>query len=670
MSFHPKPMAKVKDTDQERLLTRRAFVLGGMQMGLFGVLGWRLYDLQVRQGERYRTLAEENRISTRILLPHRGLVYDRRKVVMARNEQNFRAELALDQVQDPRDTLRKLYGYLPFEDFERARIEKDIRRKSAQTSVLLRDNLTWDELALLELRTPELPGVAIVSGEVRSYPDGVSTAHILGYTGAPTEKEAGNDPLLNNPGMRIGKGGVEKIYDLELRGTPGAEQLEVNVHGQPVRELARRAGTRGHDVTLTIDMELQNYVQKRLSGERSASAVILDAQTGAVYAFASYPSFDANLFTRGISRTDYKRLNTDSDKPLLNKALMGMYAPGSTFKTVVALAAQESGISPSTRFYCPGHMDLGNNRFHCWKKGGHGTVDMLHAITQSCDVYFYHLGQKIGIDTIAKYARMMGLGTPTGIDLPHEKGGLVPDREWKKKRFKQNWGPGETLIASIGQGYMLATTLQLAVMSARIANGGRAVVPHVMKSVEDVKRATETFPSLPIDPAHLDLVRRGMAGVCAAGGTAYSARIEAAGYEMAGKTGTSQVRRISKAERAKGVIPNEKRPWDERDHALFVAFAPVNAPRYAAAVIVEHGGGGGKVAGPIARDILMYTQHLDPAGVLPVPLSLLPADAQAPANTPSGANSPDNSPDNVDDMLPDQDMAPDDMPDDEGDGVE
>lgn len=667
-------MAKVKDTDQERLLTRRAFVLGAAQTGLFGVLGWRLYDLQIKQGERYRTLAEENRISTRVLLPHRGLIYDRRKVVMARNEQNFHAELALDQASDPRETLRKLYSFMPFEDFERARIEKDMRRKQAQPSILLRDNLSWDELALLELRAPELPGVAIVTGEVRSYPDGVSTAHILGYTGAPTEKEAGDDPLLNNPGYRIGKGGVEKIYEMDLRGTPGSEQVEVNVHGQPVRELAKRAGLRGHDVTLTIDMELQNYVQNRLAKERSASAVIMDAQTGAVYAFSSYPSFDANLFARGISRADYKRLNTDGDKPLLDKALMGMYAPGSTFKTVVALAAQESGVSPATRFYCPGHMDLGNNRFHCWKKGGHGTVDMYHALSQSCDVYFYHIGQKIGIDTIAKYARMMGLGEPTGIDLPHEKPGLVPDREWKKKRFKENWGPGETLIASIGQGYMLATTLQLAVMASRIANGGRAVVPHVMKSIEEVRRASETFPSLPVDPAHLDLVRRGMAGVTSAGGTAYAARIDVPGYEMAGKTGTSQVRRISKAERAKGVIPNEKRPWEERDHALFVAFAPVNAPRYAAAVIVEHGGGGGKVAGPIARDILMYTQHLDPAGALPKPLSVLPDDAPQKTDTGNGAlapdASPDNAPDTTDDMLPDQDMAPDDMPDDEGDGVE
>jgi penicillin-binding protein 2 len=652
-------MAKVHDTDQGRLLTRRAFLLGGAQAALFTVLAGRLYDLQILQGERYRTLAEENRISTRIILPDRGLILDRRGLILARNEVSFRAELVTDQIKDPRATLRQLYGLLPFEDWERRRIEKDLRRRTV-ASILVRDNLSWDELSLLELHTPDLPGLAIEAGQARSYPSGEATAHILGYTGPPSEKEAGDDPLLNHPGFRIGKGGLEKIYEPYLRGIPGSEQVEVNVHGRPVRDLARRDGIRGNDLKLTLDMELQEFTQKRLTSEQSASAVVMDAQTGSLYALCSHPTFDANLFTRGISKNEFKRLNEDPLKPLLNKAIMGLYAPGSTFKVAMALTALETGVSPNTRFYCPGHLDLGNHRFHCWKRGGHGNVDLYRAITQSCDVFFYRLSQKVGIDAIEHYARLLGLGAKTGLDLPNEKSGLMPNRAWKKKRFKQEWSPGETLIASIGQGYMLSTTLQLAVMTARIANGGRAVVPHVMESISETVRARESFPGLPVNPANLAFIRTAMAGVCQPGGTAYGARIDIPGYEIGGKTGTSQVRRITRAERATGVIPNEKRPWDDRDHALFISFAPAHAPRYVAAVIVDHGGGGSKVAAPIARDILIQVQRIDPAKALVKPLVIPQPAEQQPPKQIFAPQEPED-----DDMLPDNDMLPGAMPDDE-----
>lgn len=621
-------MSIIRDTDRGRLLTRRAFMVGGAQVGLFALLMGRLYDLQILKGEQYRTLAEENRISTRLVLPDRGLILDRNEGVLARNEVNFRAEFVPDQVANPKEALKKFYEILPLEDWEKKRIQRDLKRSRSFLSILLRDNLSWDELALLELRTPELPGVVIEAGSARAYPLGATTAHILGYIGAPTEAEAGNDPLLNQPGFKFGKSGVEKIYDHDLRGVAGSEQQEVNVHGRPVRELARRDGIAGHDVKLSLDMRLQDYVQKRLATEQSASAVVMDAHTGSLYAMASHPSFDPNLFARGISKENFKRLNEDPLKPLLNKALMGQFAPGSTFKVVMTLAALENGISPGTSFFCPGHMEFGNHTFHCWKKQGHGTMDLHAAMVNSCDVYFYRLSQKLGIEPIDAMARKLGMGSLVGIDLPHEKGGLIPNREWKKKRFNENWMPSETLIASIGQGYMLATPLQLAVMTARAINGGNAVVPHVMDSVKTVRRAAMEFPSLGIKKSSLDFVVKAMADVCRPGGTAYGARIPADGYEMGGKTGTSQVRRISKAERAKGVIPNEKRPWEERDHALFVGFAPAHAPRYVVSVVVEHGGGGGKVAGPIARDILIHTQRLDPAHVLPKPLDILPPDEQ------------------------------------------
>ncbi len=613
-------MSIVRDTDRGRLLTRRAFLIGGMQASLFGVLFNRLYNLQVKEGDRYVTLAEENRVSMRVVLPPRGLITDRQGLILARSDKSFRAVLVPEQTRDVKQTLRTLYEMMPFEDWEKKRIQRDIKKSRTFVPVLLRENIDWEALSLLELHTPELPGVVIEAGETRYYPYKESTAHILGYVGAPTEDEAKNDPLLSQPSFRLGKSGVERIYDLDLRGEPGNSHLEVNAYGRPVRELEKHEGKSGHELRLTIDMSLQEFAQKRLTAEQSASAVVMDCVDGSIYSIASHPSFDPNQFTYGISKDLWGKLNNDPLVPLINKAVMGLYAPGSTFKVVVALAALEMGISPKTSYFCPGHLDFGNHRFHCWKKGGHGSVDMKKGLFQSCDVFFYHVSQKIGIDKIYDMAKMLGLSQKLGVDLPNEKAGLVPNREWKQKNYKEAWQPGETLVASIGQGYMLATPLQLAVMTARIASGGLAIKPHVMQSVKDLKRAQETFPPLPLKPENIQFIQDAMLAVCKPGGTAAASQIPVAGYEIGGKTGTSQVRRISKAERSKGVIPNEKRPWEERDHALFISFAPAQNPRYVCCVVVEHGGGGSKNAAPIARDLLIEVMKRDPAKALPKPL--------------------------------------------------
>lgn len=648
-------MAVIRDTDRGRLLTRRAFLVAGAQLGFFGVLFNRLYSLQVKEGDKFQTMAEENRVSMRVVLPPRGLITDRAGVILGHSEKSFRAELVPEQTPDVHETLRRIYALLPFEDWEKKRIQRDLKKNRSFVPLLLRENLNWEQLALLELHTPDLPGMVIEAGETRHYPFSESTAHILGYIGAPTEEEAKNDPLLSQPSFRIGKSGVERVYDADLRGRAGSMQMEVNAYGRPVRELTRQDGISGNELRLSIDIELQKFTQKRLSAEPSASAVLMDAVDGSVYAIASHPSFDPNLFTYGISKDVWGRLNNDPLVPLINKAVMGLYAPGSTYKMAVALSALESGISPKTSFYCPGHLDFGNHRFHCWKKGGHGTVDMRKGITQSCDVYFYHLSQKVGIDKIHETSKILGLSQRVGIDLPHEKAGLVPSREWKQKNFKEGWQPGETLVASIGQGYMLATPLQLAVMTARLASG-REVKPHVMLSIKDKGRAQQEFPLLAVKPENLAIIRDAMAGVCRPGGTAAASQIPVLGYEIAGKTGTSQVRRISKSERAKGVIPNEKRPWQERDHALFVSFAPVGNPRYVVSVIVEHGGGGSKVAAPIARDILIETMRRDPAKALPRPLDMPAVKDTAPASKP--IEEPDME-DEEEELLDDELLQPD-----------
>jgi penicillin-binding protein 2 len=455
------------------------------------------------------------------------------------------------------------------------------------------------------------------------------------------EREQTGDPLLELPGFRIGKQGAEKQYDLQLRGAAGTSHLEVNALGRVIRELRREEGKPGRDLVLTLDSALQNFTHERLKGERSASAVVLDVRNGDVLALASSPGYDPNIFNTGLTQKTWNSLVHNPLSPLTNKAIAGQYAPGSTFKMMVALAGLEAGISPETTTYCPGFMRLGKGRFHCWKRQGHGRVNMYEGIKYSCDVFFYDLARKIGIDRIAEMANRFGLGAPVEIDLPGERGGTIPTRAWKRANYGEAWQGGETLVSAIGQGFVLATPLQLAVMVARIANGGYAVKPRMTRppapSAEPAAAAPEPgtgaggegdgvtaaseFPSLDISEAHMRVIHKAMDLVTnSRRGTAYRARIKEEGWEMAGKTGTSQVRRITMAERAAGITKNEDLPWRRRDHALFVSFAPVDRPRYACAVVVEHGGGGSKVAAPIARDILIETQRLDPAATDPVRL--------------------------------------------------
>ncbi|HKK23317.1 MAG TPA: penicillin-binding protein 2 [Pseudohaliea sp.] len=606
-----------RETERYRSLTRRALVLGGLQTGLFGALAGRMYYLQVVERERYRVLAEENRINIRLSVPSRGRIVDRFGVPLAVNNQNFRVVLVAEEAGDVEETLDHLSRIVTLTDFERRRALRDIGRRRAFVPVTLVENLDWRQVSRLEANAPRLPGVSIEVGELRHYPHGPATAHILGHVGAVSESELTGDPVLALPGFRIGKTGVERQLEENLRGQAGASQVEVNALGRVIRELHRDEGTPGADVRLTIDIGLQEYVQDRLRAERSAAAVVLDVETGEVFAMASQPSFDPNQFTTGISLDAWNGLINDPHGPLNNKAITGQYAPGSTFKMLVALAALEEGIiGPGYQAWCPGFLELGNHRFHCWRRGGHGWMALGEAISQSCDVYFYELSRRIGIEKIAAMANRFGLGGPTGIDLPGEKEGLMPTRAWKQAMLGQPWQPGETLIAAIGQGYVLATPLQLAVMTARIANGRGQVRPRVTLRVGETGASSTDVPpaALGVSETSLALIRDGMVRVTSSPtGTARWAQIDVAGMEMAGKTGTSQVRRISTAERISGIVGNEDRPWRLRDHALFVAYAPIHAPRYAAAVVVEHGGSGSRTAAPIARDILLDCQQRNPA---------------------------------------------------------
>lgn len=605
-----------REIEKSRLFSRRAILIGGAKVSLLSLLLGRLYYLQIMQQDRFKVLAEDNRINMRLIPPPRGQILDRTGLALAINQQNYRVVLLPEQVAKLSDILDSLSGLVNLSEFDRKRIERDFRNVGGLNAVLVRDNLTWEQVSAISLHMPELPGADIEVGEVRTYPYTTMTSHIIGYVGPVTqsEKDSGK-ALFTMPGFRIGKNGVERQYDEVLSGEPGELQLEMNAKGRVVRELARNEPVAGKDVKLTIDIGLQQFVEKRLELEQSAAAVVLDIYTGAVYSLVSHPGFDPNLFTYGISQQDWDLLNNDPYVPLLNKALDGVYAPGSVFKIVTAMAGLDAGIlRAKDTVYCPGHVDLGNHRFHCWKRGGHGTLNFVQAMAGSCDTFFYDLGKRVGVDRIHMMAQRLGLGQKTGIDFPHERSGLIPSRSWKMATRNSSWQQGETLITAIGQGYVLTSPMQLAVMAARIANGGYAVKPFIMKNDRDVSSPTPQGRSLDFDPKHLALLHESLSAVVNLPiGTAHSARIMEEGLSMAGKTGTAQVRRITTAERADGVLKNEAIPWKDRDHALFVGYGPVEQPRYACAVIVEHGGSGAHTAAPIVRDILAACQKRNPA---------------------------------------------------------
>ena len=610
-----------RDLDRLKKFSRRSLLLGGGKAVLLAALGSRLYYLQVVQSDRYLMLAEENRINLRLLPPPRGRIFDRLGEPLAANRFNYRVVLISEQARTVEETLDDLGQIIPISEHDYRRVLRESRRKRGFVPITVRENLTWAEVSRVEVNVPDLPGIMIDVGQTRTYPLGATAAHIVGYVAPVSEDDLTGDPLLELPEFRIGRNGIEKVYDKFLRGSAGNSQVEVNAYGRVIRELERNDGQPGDDLVLTLDAGLQSYATDRL-GDESASTVVLDIHSGDVLAMASTPTYDPNAFTAGLSQDEWQDLLSNSRKPLINKAIAGQYAPGSTFKMVVALAALEGGVlTPQQRFTCKGRLRLGDRYFHCWKRGGHGELDMVRAIEQSCDVYFYEVARRAGIERIADMAVLFGIGGRTRIDLAGERTGLVPDREWKLATFGAPWQQGETLVVGIGQGYLLTTPLQLAVMTARLANGGVAVTPRLVRrpalpAPGDADEATPApaFERLGISPGSLATVIKGMTRVTnERRGTAYAARITEPEMAMAGKTGTTQVRRISKSERQSGVRKNEEKPWVERDHALFVAFAPVRSPRYAVAVVVEHGGSGSRKAAPIARDILRETQRRDPA---------------------------------------------------------
>jgi penicillin-binding protein 2 len=602
------------DAGPPERITRRGLMLLGLQLGVIGGLGWRMRHLQVEEHSKYRLMAEENRINMRLIPPARGLVFDRNGVPLAVNRQNYRIVMVREQAGDPEAVLARLSEVIPLSPEDRERALREVMSRSAFVPVVVTEHLTWDDVVRVAANAPVLPGVAPEVGLSRFYPDANDTGHVVGYVGPVSESDLAKlenpDPVLQIPRFQIGKTGVEQRMEDVLRGTAGNMSIEVSAAGRVMRELGRVEGVAGQDVRLTIDKDLQSYAMKRMSGE-SAASVVMDVETGEVVALASSPGFDPNSFVFGISSTEWNALMADEYRPLANKTVSGVYPPGSTFKMVVALAALEAGVmSPGDTVHCGGSTTLGRRRFHCWKRGGHGRVDLRKSLQQSCDVYYYEMARRVGADGISAMANRLGLGVRPDLPLQAVTEGLMPRREWKQANRDTPWTMGDTYNYGIGQGLTLASPVQLAIMTARIATG-RDVTARLVRSVGDVDVPVPEWSDLGLSERSLKAVRDGMFAVSNEG-TAYRSRIVDPANMMAGKTGTSQVRIITAAERAAGVTRNEQLPWNRRDHALFVCYAPYERPRYACAQIVEHGGGGSAVAAPIARDILMHALYGGP----------------------------------------------------------
>ena len=572
--------------------TRRAVFVGGVQAAIGLTVAARMSYIAVADNEKYELLAESNRVNLTIIPPRRGWFVDRYGKPIATNRADFRVDIIPDRLVQKDETVRTLAELLTLSTDDVDRIQRELKNAQGFQPVQVAAGLDYERFAAVSVRLPDLPGVSPRQGYSRFYPSGAAVGHLIGYVGTVSAEEyqKSKKPLLITPGFKVGKDGLEKTLEDRLQGEPGAKRTEVTARGKIIRDLATRPDIPGKPVQLTIDIDLHNYAARRL-GQESGSVVVFDCLTGDILTMASMPCYDPNSFSDGIGRVEWKMLNSDDHIPMLNKALQGLYPPGSTLKPVAGLAMLRQGIDPHETVVCNGGYRLGNRVFKCL--GRHGAVNMRTAIMKSCNTYFYAMGRRIGYDNIAPVGRELGLGQEFSLPFPSQRYGTVPDSAWKMRKYDQKWTESDTLNAVIGQGYIIASPFQLAVMAARISSGLN-VQPEILLK----KRVAPKPLSFPTE--HLDVVRDGMNLVVNGAGTAVRSKLQLENITMAGKTGTAQVRRIAGAQRG------QSGAWKYRDHGLFVCFAPVAAPRYAASVVIEHGMGGARAAAPIAKDVLTF----------------------------------------------------------------
>ncbi len=627
----------------ERTVSRRFIFLSLLKGSIIGTIGWRLFDLQLVENRKYEKLSDDNQFNYRIIPPERGRILDRKMRLLAGNMDGFSLVLNWNKDLNVHQIIKKISNIIILNEKDIINFFNKIRHQKNNYSkkILITKNLSQKDVSKLAVRSIEFPEISFSMSKRRVYPQGIIAGHITGYTGPYSDKNIQNSSLNE---IEVGKRGIEKYFDVQLRGEFGRKRNEVTSKGHVIDSQIYENTKPGLDVQVSLDMKLQafaverlergnyelvsirnrkikkqisklkkitfvnnNYVfinkKKKVVNPQSGSLIVMDVNNGEILCSVSSPGFDPNIFSRDLEVNEWDNVKNNLRSPLLNRSMAGVYPPGSTIKMAVALAALESGIIDyKTKFFCNGSKELGTSTFHCWAKDGHGNLNLMQAIEQSCDVFFYELGLKVGIDKIAVMMKKLGLGQYYNVQIHDKAKGVVPNIEWKLKRDGLNWSLGETLNASIGQGYLLTTPLQLVTMVSRIANSKFAVSPSLVMSSENKK-----FNELNINVEHLNFIKKAMEKVVVGtNGTARHYKIGSKNIEMAGKTGTVQVVRISEAEREQGLIKNEDRPWKRRDHALFVGYAPVLNPRYAVSVVVEHGGSGSSVAAPIARDVFKH----------------------------------------------------------------
>ncbi|MDR1289319.1 MAG: penicillin-binding protein 2 [Holosporales bacterium] len=597
--------------DERKLITRRAFIFAGIKTAIGIVLGSRLFYLQILQFSHFKLLSDKNRLVAKRILPPRGKILAANGELLASNQFTYSAVLDLLEIPEENraDVIDQIIKEKRLDDksiSELRNIPETINRNNKL--VLLQENLDWDDLAGYYVTSSLLPGIIIEKVQTRKYLHAEELSHVIGYIGAPTEKdiERTENMALTLPMAKIGKTGIEKSYDEELFGKIGVQHVEVNSRRQFVRCVSNTESTPGSDIHLTINLDLQLEVYKILSEHSGASCVVMNVHSGEILAFVSYPGYDINIFTKRIDPKVLRELYDNPFKPAINKVISGLYSPGSAFKMITGLAGLDAGvITEHTRFRCTGVHELGSHKFHCWrwKYGGHGSINLRRALAESCDVFFYNVAESVGADKIVKTANDFGLGIPTGIDLPGEKSGLIPTREWKKTTKKQKWTTGDTLNLAIGQGFALATPLQLVRMISIMVNGLNPITPYLRRS-----REITSSDNLRYKREHIELILDGMYDVVNSDtGTARRSATFDDNFEMSGKTGSSQVYRITEDQRLQGKTVSDD--YWLKEHAIFVGYAPDSDPKYGVVVLVEHGGGGAKTAAPIARDVLLATKR-------------------------------------------------------------
>jgi penicillin-binding protein 2 len=615
-------MAINEDYKKRRIFVKRGMYFIPAAAFCVFLLILRLAYLQFIQYNEFKTRSESNRIRPFIIPPERGIIYDRNNVKLSANRDNYRVLLYKDQQYDESYVIDSLSSILNLKESDKSVVKSRIKKNYDKPIVSLIDNLNWDNVTKVEVNTYAIPGISTEKGRLREYLYPEETAHIIGYASIPSEEELKSEGenskiLFMHPDFRIGKNGIEKTFEKELRGMPGLKYMEVNAYGIPIRRLSLEKGKKGQEMHLTIDIRLQKYATERMK-DLGGSVIVLNVKTGEILAMVSAPSFNPNDFVEKITSEEWDNLINNPKKPLNNKAILDVYPPGSTLKPIIALAALNKGVNPKNKLSCSGQTWYGKRLFHCWKKGGHGSMDMVHAIKESCNIYFSKIGLMAGIDEISSMMKQFGLGQYYDIGLPYSAVGNVPSIEWKKKVLKDVWVLGDTINTSIGQGFNTVTPLELAVMTMRVANGGHPVNPYLVQDSKKAEANMQIMSEEPmVNPEYIKIVHEGMSAVMnEQGGTAYWYRIKEKGFEMAGKTGTAQV--IAKQTKEEMEESEEGLEDKFNNHGLFIGFAPIQDPKYAIVVVVEHGGSGSGSAAPVARDVLLEAQKLGIADELTV----------------------------------------------------